>query len=45
LVAAPGMIERRDGSIVIVSSIGGLKGSSVIGAYILQRAAQTEGGH
>ena len=32
-MAAPGMIERKDGSIVIVSSIGGLKGSSVIGAY------------
>ena len=25
-MAAPGMIERNDGSIIIVSSIGGLKG-------------------
>ena len=26
-MAAPGMIERKDGSVIIVSSIGGLKGS------------------
>ena len=38
-MAAPGMIERRDGSIVIVSSIGGLKGSPVIGAYNVSKAA------
>jgi NAD(P)-dependent dehydrogenase (short-subunit alcohol dehydrogenase family) len=38
-MAAPGMIERRDGSIMIVSSIGGLKGSSVIGAYNISKAA------
>ncbi len=38
-MAAPGMIERRDGSIVIVSSIGGLKGSAVIGAYNISKAA------
>jgi NAD(P)-dependent dehydrogenase (short-subunit alcohol dehydrogenase family) len=38
-MAAPGMIEREDGSIVIVSSIGGLKGSSVIGAYNVSKAA------
>jgi NAD(P)-dependent dehydrogenase (short-subunit alcohol dehydrogenase family) len=38
-MAAPRMIERRDGSIVIVSSIGGLKGSSVIGAYNVSKAA------
>lgn len=38
-MAAPGMIERRDGSIVIVSLIGGLKGSSVIGAYNVSKAA------
>jgi hypothetical protein len=35
----PEMVERRDGSIVIVSSIGGLKGSSVIGAYCISKAA------
>ena len=38
-MAAPGMIERRDGSIVIVSSIGGLKGSSMLGAYNVSKAA------
>jgi NAD(P)-dependent dehydrogenase (short-subunit alcohol dehydrogenase family) len=38
-MAAPGMIERKDGSIVIVSSIGGLKGSPVIGAYNVSKAA------
>ena len=35
----PGMIARRDGSIVIVSSIGGLRGSPVIGAYNISKAA------
>ncbi len=38
-MAAPAMIERRDGSIIIVSSIGGLKGSPVIGAYNVSKAA------
>jgi NAD(P)-dependent dehydrogenase (short-subunit alcohol dehydrogenase family) len=38
-MAAPGMIERKDGSIIIVSSIGGLKGSPVIGAYNVSKAA------
>jgi len=35
----PQMIERRDGSIIIVSSIGGLRGSDVIGAYCISKAA------
>ncbi|HMN80663.1 MAG TPA: SDR family oxidoreductase [Burkholderiaceae bacterium] len=35
----PQMIERRDGAIVIVSSIGGLRGSPVIGAYNISKAA------
>ncbi|RBP11234.1 hypothetical protein DFR50_117120 [Roseiarcus fermentans] len=38
-MAAPGMIERKDGAIVIVSSIGGLKGSPMIGAYNVSKAA------
>jgi len=38
-MAAPGMIERKDGSIIIVSSVGGLKGSTVIGAYNVSKAA------
>ncbi len=36
---APQMIERNAGSIIIVSSIGGLRGSSVIGAYNISKAA------
>ncbi|MGV8995661.1 MAG: SDR family NAD(P)-dependent oxidoreductase [Parvibaculaceae bacterium] len=35
----PQMIERKDGAIIIVSSIGGLKGSPVLGAYCLSKAA------
>jgi NAD(P)-dependent dehydrogenase (short-subunit alcohol dehydrogenase family) len=38
-MVAPGMIERGSGSIVIVSSIGGLKASAVIGAYNISKAA------
>jgi NAD(P)-dependent dehydrogenase (short-subunit alcohol dehydrogenase family) len=37
--AVPQMIERREGSIIIVSSIGGLRGSPVIGAYNVSKAA------
>ncbi|HEY2447061.1 MAG TPA: SDR family oxidoreductase [Rhizomicrobium sp.] len=35
----PEMAERRDGSVIIVSSIGGLRGSPVIGAYCISKAA------
>ena len=35
----PGMAERRDGAVLIVSSIGGLKGSSSLGTYGLTKAA------
>ncbi|MAP93600.1 MAG: short-chain dehydrogenase [Ponticaulis sp.] len=35
----PQMKERKDGSVVIISSIGGLKGSPVIGAYNISKAA------
>ena len=35
----PEMIERKDGSIIIVSSVGGLKGSAVLGAYDISKAA------
>ena len=41
-MAAPGMIERRDGAIIIVSSIGGLIGSDVIGAYNVSKAADLQ---
>jgi len=35
----PQMIERKEGNITIVSSIGGLKGSPVLGAYCISKAA------
>ena len=38
-MVAPQMIERKSGSIIIVSSIGGLRGSPVIGAYCISKAA------
>ena len=38
----PGMIERGDGSIIIVSSVGGLRGSPAIGAYNISKAADMQ---
>ena len=38
-MVAPDMVERKDGSIIIVSSIGGLTSSTVIGAYNISKAA------
>lgn len=38
-LAAPGMAERGGGTITIVSSIGGLKGSAKLGAYGISKAA------
>jgi NAD(P)-dependent dehydrogenase (short-subunit alcohol dehydrogenase family) len=38
-MVAPEMLERREGSIIIVSSIGGLTASEVIGAYNISKAA------
>ena len=35
----PQMIARRAGAIIIVSSMGGLRGSPVIGAYNISKAA------
>jgi len=35
----PEMAERRSGSVLIVSSVGGLKGSSTLGTYGLSKAA------
>ena len=35
----PGMIERRSGSVIVISSIGGLRGSATIGAYSVSKAA------
>jgi NAD(P)-dependent dehydrogenase (short-subunit alcohol dehydrogenase family) len=41
-LVAPQMIQRKAGSIIIVSSIGGLRGSSVIGAYCISKAADMQ---
>jgi NAD(P)-dependent dehydrogenase (short-subunit alcohol dehydrogenase family) len=38
-MVAPEMIERKDGSIIIISSIGGMTGSTMIGAYNVSKAA------
>ena len=35
----PEMVERNDGAIIVVSSVGGLKASTVIGAYNISKAA------
>jgi NAD(P)-dependent dehydrogenase (short-subunit alcohol dehydrogenase family) len=41
-MVAPEMLERRDGSITIISSIGGIKGSTTIGAYCISKAADMQ---
>jgi NAD(P)-dependent dehydrogenase (short-subunit alcohol dehydrogenase family) len=41
-LAAPEMIERRDGAIVIISSLGATRGSAVIGAYNISKAADLQ---
>jgi NAD(P)-dependent dehydrogenase (short-subunit alcohol dehydrogenase family) len=38
-MVTPEMEERKDGAIIIVSSIGGLRGNVVIGAYNISKAA------
>lgn len=38
-MVAPQMKERKDGAVIIVSSIGGLRGTPVIGAYNISKAA------
>ncbi|WP_194953234.1 SDR family NAD(P)-dependent oxidoreductase [Sphingopyxis solisilvae] len=41
-MVAPEMLERGEGSIIIISSVGGLKGSPVIGAYGISKAADMQ---
>ncbi len=41
-MVAPQMVERRDGAIIIVTSTGGLVGSSTIGAYNVSKAADMQ---
>ena len=38
-MALPDMREAKDGAIVVVSSIGGLRGSTALGAYTISKAA------
>ena len=38
-MAAPQMRERKEGAVIIISSIGGLRGSTGIGAYNISKAA------
>ena len=38
----PEMVERQDGAIIIVSSVGGLKGSDTLGAYCISKAADVQ---
>ena len=38
----PEMVERKDGAIIIVSSVGGMKVSSVLGAYCISKAADVQ---
>lgn len=39
---SPRMLERGQGSIIVISSIGGLKASTVIGAYNISKAADLQ---
>ena len=38
-MCAPEMRERKDGSVIVVSSVGGLHASTVLGAYCISKAA------
>jgi NAD(P)-dependent dehydrogenase (short-subunit alcohol dehydrogenase family) len=41
-MVAPEMRERKDGAIIVVSSIGGLRGTPIIGAYAISKAADMQ---
>ena len=41
-LVSPQMIKRKEGSIIIVSSIGGLRGSAMLGAYCISKAADLQ---
>ena len=41
-MVAPEMKERKDGAIIIVSSVGGLRGSGMLGAYAISKAADMQ---
>ena len=41
-MVVPEMLTRKSGSIIIVSSIGGLRGSPILGAYAITKAADIQ---
>lgn len=41
-MVAPEMMQRKDGAIIVVSSIGGFRASSTIGAYCISKAADMQ---
>jgi dehydrogenase/reductase SDR family protein 4 len=41
-MVCPGMAERKDGVVIIISSIGGFKGSKNLGLYSLSKAAEQQ---
>ena len=41
-MVAPEMLERKDGAILLISSIGGLRGNALIGAYNISKAADMQ---
>jgi NAD(P)-dependent dehydrogenase (short-subunit alcohol dehydrogenase family) len=41
-MVAPAMRERKEGSIMIISSIGGLRGTEVLGAYAISKSADMQ---
>ena len=41
-LVTPQMIERKDGVIIIISSVGGTKGSNLIGTYNISKAADIQ---
>jgi NAD(P)-dependent dehydrogenase (short-subunit alcohol dehydrogenase family) len=41
-MAMPDMVAKKDGAIIIISSIGGLRGSTDLGAYAISKAADMQ---
>ena len=41
-MVAPEMAARKDGAVIIISSIGGLRGTNVLGAYAISKAADMQ---
>jgi len=41
-LVVPEMVDRRDGAIIVISSVGGLRGSTHLGAYAISKAADAQ---